>query len=76
MAIETVKVQRPLGGNDPTNPWLIYNEKRTHLQKIPEAKVPEEVRKCMGDQIKQYWRAKRTSDGWELVAVDRQSHSW
>lgn len=52
-----VKVQRPLATNDPSAPWLIYDEARSFYQMVPEAEVPASVKEAMGDDAKGYFNA-------------------
>lgn len=49
------KVQKYAGGNDPERPWLFYTERhRDNSWTVPEALVPERIKKAMGFNLKVY----------------------
>lgn len=65
---EIVKVQRPLAGNDPAAPWLIYDKARKRSQTLPEKDVQARVRDEMGEDAKAFFEASWAGDrlGWAL----------
>jgi hypothetical protein len=54
MAIEIVKVQRPRFPLDA--PWLVYDEAREHILRIPDEFVPEDVKRAMGGDYQAFFR--------------------
>lgn len=67
--IKIVKVQRPIGGNDTLNPWLMYDERRTHQTTVPDTLISDEVRNLMGSDYKMFAFAEwRHDEGWKILA--------
>lgn len=54
---EIVKVQRPIGGNDPENHWLIYDESRECQNMIPQDRIPMGVQVAMRNDAKAFFKA-------------------
>lgn len=49
------KVQKPVEGNDPERPWLFYTERhRDSPWIVPEALVPDRIKRAMGFKHKVY----------------------
>lgn len=63
------KLQRPLATNDEARPWLLYNQDRSIMVEIPDAKITPFIRDRMGNDLKAYWQC-RLKDG-ELDFIKR-----
>jgi hypothetical protein len=62
-----VKVQRPLMSSDADLPWLVYDAARTGQYLVPDAMIPDEVKKAMGADNRAFFEAKRDPMfGWTL----------
>lgn len=57
-----VKVQRPL--NDPSGPWLVYDQTRMHRELIE--KPPEALVRALGSDPKGYFAALWKGDRWVI----------
>lgn len=67
MAIEIVKVQRPIASNAADPPWLVYDKTRKHYETIPAGAIPESVKKALGSDAKGYFKGAWSSIvGWGL----------
>lgn len=62
-----VKVQRPIHTNEPEKFWLMYDKYRVNVTKVPDAVVPNYVKKAMGIDHKAYFIGAWSSVvGWGL----------
>lgn len=52
-----IKVQRPVISSDREQPWLLYDEDRSHSVMISGDKVPKAWIKLMGSDYKMYCQA-------------------
>lgn len=65
---EIIKVQRPLSTNDLGSPWLLYDQKRAHVEHRLEASIDEQVKAAMGTAPKGYFGAEWTGKEWKIGA--------
>jgi len=63
---EIIKVQRPLSTNHPGNPWLLYDKNHTHVEHREEGAIDKKVRTDMGSDVKAYFEAEWSSEGWKI----------
>lgn len=68
-----IKVQRYLAGNHPDRPWLMYDKDRKYEGEIPEAQIPDAIKKMMGNDLKFYAEAHIEVIGGEnKFAIDKK----
>lgn len=64
-----LKLQRPLAGNAPEAPYLVYATGKRFMTMVPREKIPDAAIAALGDDPKGYFKA--TLEGGEWILGER-----